>query len=183
MERLVSTLEGLVVVDEAYHDFSRQTFRAELPRHENLVILRTLSKVGLAALRIGVLLASPALVRELNKVRLPYNVSTFSQLAAEAVLEDPGFLEEQIGTVLAERARLEREMGRVRGVELFGTDANFVLFRTPRPSREVFDSLRSDGVLVRDLGAGEGLLHRCLRVTVGTPQENTLFLEALRKLG
>jgi histidinol-phosphate aminotransferase len=182
MERLVANVGGVVVVDEAYHDFAHQTFRARLADRGNLVILRTLSKVGLAALRIGVLLASPALVRELNKVRLPYNVSTFSQLAAEAVLEEPGFLDEQVATVLAERARLFRELGRVRGVELFPSDANFVLFRTPRPSREVFEALRAGGVLIRDLGGAAGLLHRCLRVTVGTPAENSAFLDAFRSL-
>lgn len=179
LEDLVLSLPGLVVVDEAYHDFAGQTFLPRLPAHPHVVILRTLSKIGLAALRVGVLLASPELVHELNKVRLPYNVSSFSQLAAEAVLREPGYLDEQIRTLVAERRRLFEALSGRKGVVPFPSDANFILFRTQQPSREVFEALRSQAVLVRDLGGRPGLLHNCLRVTVGTPQENQAFLDAL----
>ena len=102
-------------------------------------------------------------------MRLPYNVGSFSQLAARAVLEDPGFLAGQIRTILAERTRIAAALGRLPGVTAFPSDANFILLRTPRPSREVFEALRRSGVLVRDLGGAPGLLHGCLRVTVGAP--------------
>ena len=150
-----------------------------LERHPNLVVLQTLSKIGLAALRLGILLAAPDLARELNKVRLPYNVGSFSQAAARIVLESPEFLEGQLRAIREERERMAEALARLEGVTVYPSDANFLLFRTAGRSRSVFEGLRTRGVLVRDLGGGPGPLHRCLRVTVGTPGENRAFLEAL----
>jgi histidinol-phosphate aminotransferase len=179
LEALLEEAPGLVVIDEAYFDFSTRTFLPRLREHRNLVILRTLSKIGLAALRLGYLLADPAVVAELNKVRLPYNVSSFSQAAASIVLEKQTYLEAQIGTICSQRAILAKEMGGIQGVRPFPSEANFILFRTERPSSEVFDGLKERGVLVRDLGR-PGPLENCLRVTVGTPEENRTFLDALK---
>ncbi|HEY5999244.1 MAG TPA: histidinol-phosphate transaminase [bacterium] len=179
LERYLRAAPGLVVIDEAYHDFAGESVVGLLARHENLVVLQTLSKIGLAALRLGILLASPGLAAELNKVRLPYNVGSFPQAAAAAVLGAPGFLEGQLRALRAERARLAAAMSAMAGVTVHPSDANFILFRTPHPSRAVFDGLRERGVLVRDLGGRPGPLHGCLRVTVGTPQENGTFLGAL----
>lgn len=171
---------GIVVLDEAYFDFSGRTFLPLLQRHPNLIILRSLSKIGLAALRLGVLLADPQVARELNKVRLPYNVSTFSQEAATLVLENPSFLEEEIEAILAGRGGIAKEMGTLKGVQPFDSDANFILFRTERDSDDIFRGVRAEGVLVRNLGR-PGPLRNCLRVTVGTPEENRAFIKALRK--
>lgn len=179
LERYVLAAPGIVVVDEAYHDFCGESLVGLLRRHRNLVVLQTLSKIGLAALRIGMLLADPRLAVEFNKVRLPYNVGSFPQLAARTALETPGFLESQVRALLAERRRLSGALGRLPGVTVFPSDANFILLRTERPSRRLFESLRERGVLVRDLGGGPGPLERCLRVTVGTPGENDAFLAAL----
>ena len=179
MERYLRAATGIVVIDEAYHDFAGGSIVELLGRHPNLVVLQTLSKIGLAALRLGVLLADPQLVRELNKVRLPFNVGSFSQAAARAVLEAPGFLEGQVRTLLAERTRVVAALGHLPGVTTFPSDANFILLRTDRPSRDVFEELRRRGVLIRDLGSQPGLLERCLRVTVGTPAENDAFLHAM----
>jgi histidinol-phosphate aminotransferase len=182
MERHLGAAAGVVVIDEAYHDFAGQSVVDLLGRHRNLVVLQTLSKIGLAGLRLGILLARPEVIRELDKVRLPYNVGSFSQAAARAVLESPEFLEGQIRAILAERGRLSAELARLPGVTVFPSDANFVLLRTGRPSREVFEGLRRRGVLVRDLGGGAGPLHGCLRVTVGTARENDAFLAAMGEL-
>jgi histidinol-phosphate aminotransferase len=179
MERYLRAAPGIVVIDEAYHDFVGASVVPLLAAHENLVVLQTLSKIGLAALRLGILLGDPRLVAELNKVRLPYNVGSFSQMAAQAVLENPVFLEGQIRIILAERARLAGALARQPGVTVFPSDANFILFRTNRPSRSVFEALRRRGVLIRDLGGNPGLLQGCLRVTVGQQAENEAFLEAL----
>lgn len=181
IQAVLQEAPGLVVVDEAYFEFSGHTFMSLLPRYKNLVLLRTLSKIGLAALRIGVLLAAPELVTELNKVRLPYNVSSFSQEAAALVLENSAFLEEEIRTIIAQRRHLFEELGKIEGVVPYPSDANFVLFRTRKNSAEVFRALRKEGVLVRDLNQ-PGLLHNCLRVTVGTPEENGIFLGVLREV-
>jgi histidinol-phosphate aminotransferase len=179
MERYLRAATGLVVIDEAYHDFAGKSVVELLSGNRNLVILQTLSKIGLAGLRLGVLLAGEQVVRELNKVRLPYNVGSFPQVAAQVVLEEPVFLTEQIRSILEERGRVAAGLARLPGVTVFPSDANFLLFRTPWASRAVFDGLRGRGVLVRDLGGQPGPLRGCLRVTVGTPEENTAFLEAI----
>ncbi|MHB8837080.1 MAG: histidinol-phosphate transaminase [Candidatus Methylomirabilia bacterium] len=179
MERYLRAVSGIVVIDEAYHDFADESVVDLLPDHRNLVVLQTLSKIGLAALRLGMLLADTRLVAELNKVRLPYNLGSFSQVAAQIVLENPVFLEGQIRMILAERERLTAALSRLPGVTPFPSDANFILLRTERPSREVFDALRRRGILVRDLGGSPGMLHGCLRVTVGIEAENEAFLEAM----
>jgi histidinol-phosphate aminotransferase len=181
MERYLRAAPGIVVIDEAYHDFAGHSVVDLLAGHRNLVVLQTLSKIGLAALRLGILLADPQVVAELNKVRLPYNVGSFSQVAARAVLENPVFLEGQIRMILAERERLAAALSRLPGVETFPSDANFILLRTDRPSRDVFEALRRRGVLVRDLGGNPGMLSGCLRVTVGTNVENDAFLEAMHE--
>lgn len=182
MERYLEAASGIVVIDEAYHDFAGESVVELLARNRNLVVLQTLSKIGLAALRLGILLADARLVRELDKVRLPYNVASFSQTAARMVLENPVYLESQIRTVRAERQRLDAALSRLPGVVTFPSDANFILLRTGRPSRDVFEGLRRRGVLVRDLGGNPGMLHGCLRVTVGLPDENDSFLEAMREV-
>ncbi len=182
MERYLRTAPGIVVIDEAYHDFTGRSVVKLLAVHRNLVVLQTLSKIGLAALRLGILLADPRVVGELNKVRLPYNVGSFSQVAARTVLENPAFLADQISMILEERERLAVSLARLPGVSTFPSDANFILFRTSRSSREVFEELRQRGVLVRDLGGNPGLLHGCLRVTVGVRAENDSFVDAMRTI-
>ena len=182
MERYLRAVPGIVVIDEAYHDFAAESCVDLLAGHGNLVVLQTLSKIGLAALRLGILLADPRVVAELNKVRLPYNVGSFSQVAAQTVLDNPVFLEGQIRKILAERERLAAALSLLPGVTAFPSDANFILLRTDRPSREVFEALRRRGVLVRDLGGSQGMLLGCLRVTVGLKAENDSFLEAMHEV-
>jgi histidinol-phosphate aminotransferase len=179
LERLLRALPGIVVIDEAYVDFAGASLLELARGNPRLVVLRTLSKIGLAGLRVGVLLCSEALACELDKVRLPYNVGSFAQMAASVVLEEPAYLDEQIRQIVAERGRVAAGLSSLPGVAPFPSDANFILFRTGRPSAEVFSGLRERGVLVRDLGGAPGLLHGCLRVTIGTPAENGRFLEAL----
>lgn len=179
--RIAAEVPGVVVVDEAYFDFSGRTLLPLLAERPNLVLLRTLSKVGLAALRLGALLGSPELVTQLDKVRLPFNVGSFPQLAAAAALREPGFIAEQVRSIVSERGRVAAALPALGGVEVFPSDANFLLFRTKIPSGEVFERLRGAGVLVRDLGGASGPLERCLRVTIGTPEENDAFLAGLEK--
>jgi len=176
---LVDEAPGLVVIDEAYFDFCGQTFLPLLGQHRNVLILRTLSKIGLAAIRLGILVGHPDVVRELNKVRLPYNISAFSQEVASLVLEDASFLDNEIRAIVKGRTFLMQEMERMEGIRTYRSDANFILFRTEKSSEEVFRGVREAGVLIRDLGR-RGPLENCLRVTVGTPEENGAFLDGLR---
>jgi histidinol-phosphate/aromatic aminotransferase/cobyric acid decarboxylase-like protein len=179
-ERLCRDGDGLVVIDEAYHEFSAQTVVPLLARHRNLVVLRTFSKaMALAGLRVGYLLAAPELVREINKARLPYNLDFFSQAAALAALEEKDALATTVHRLVAERERLLVLLQGLPGVRAFSSDANFFLFEClSAEPKAVFASMLRRGVLVRDVTSYPGL-ERCLRVTVGTPEENDAFLHAL----
>jgi histidinol-phosphate aminotransferase len=180
LERLCGAGDGLVILDEAYHEFAGETAVPLLERHPNLVVLRTFSKAkALAGLRLGYLLAAPELVREIDKARLPYNLNFFTQMAALAALEERAALDETVGRIVEERDRLLARLADVPGVRPWPSKANFVLLELlDAPPRAVFDSLLRRGVLVRDVSAYP-MLSRCLRVSVGTPGENEAFLHAL----
>jgi histidinol-phosphate aminotransferase len=183
-ERVAAVLEAapdaLVVVDEAYADYARASLRGWRSRHGNLAILRTLSKVGLAALRVGWLEADAALVREIDKARQPYNVSAMSQAAAAAVL-DAGWpeIERQVRAVIDERERVGAAVAAMAAVDVPRSDANFLWIGTPRPAAEVFDALLARGVLVRSFHKSGGRLQNRLRVTIGSRADNDRFVEAL----
>jgi histidinol-phosphate aminotransferase len=180
LERLCGAGDGIVVLDEAYHEFSGETAVPLLEQHPNLVVLRTFSKAkALAGLRVGYLLASPELVREVNKARLPYNLNFFTQTAALAALEEHEALDELVGRIVEERERLSARLADVPGVRVWPSKANFVLLELLEASPgAVFDALYRRGVLVRDVSTYP-MLSRCLRVSVGTPEENEAFLHAL----
>lgn len=176
--KVLERYEGLLVLDEAYYDFARSTFLPEMARHGNLVVLRSLSKIGLAGLRVGFGVAPAAVVAEINKIRLPYNSNMVSQVFSEAVLSRFNLVQEQLDIIIGERQRLQEKLSGIDGITPFRSDANFILFRTGMDSSQVFQKLAQDGVLVRDLG-GHPRLKNCLRVTVGMPEENNRFLEIL----
>jgi histidinol-phosphate aminotransferase len=182
LRRLCAESDGLVVVDEAYHEFSRQTAVPLLSEHPNLVVLRTFSKaMAVAGLRLGYLLASPELVREVNKGRLPYNLNFFSQAAALAILDEAPAFGETVGRLIAMRDQLALDLATLPGVRVFPSRANFILFELQGADpKRVFDDLYARGVLIRDVTAYPRL-QRCLRVTVGSEDENMAFLNALRE--
>jgi len=178
IERVIANAPGLVLVDEAYHAFAGASFMPQLARHPNLLVMRTVSKLGLAGIRLGALIGSGNWIRQLDKVRLPYNVNTLTQIVAGEVLAHDSVLTEQAAAIKLERGRLLRELRRVPGVTVYPSDANFILFRVSQAER-VFDGLKRRGVLIKSLHGSHRLLRDCLRVTVGTPDENTAFLTAL----
>lgn len=179
--RLCGESDGLVVVDEAYHEFSGRSVVPLLPDHANLVVLRTFSKaMALAGLRLGYLMAAPALVREIDKARLPYNINFFSQAAALAALEQPGILEASVARLVRLRGELFEALQALPGVRPVPSEANFILFELPGADpKAVFEALYRDGILVRDV-TSYPRLGRCLRVSVGSEEENARFLASLR---
>jgi histidinol-phosphate aminotransferase len=181
IETLLQEAPGLVVVDEAYHAFARQTYMDHLGRYDNLLVLRTLSKQGLAGLRLGILAGDPAWLAEFDKLRLPYNINNLTQASAEFALEHMTVLEEQAARLRADRDELHRALAALPGVQVWPSAANFLLFRTETPAERVFAHLREQRVLIKSLAGAGGMLAGCLRVTVGTPDENAAFLAALRK--
>jgi histidinol-phosphate/aromatic aminotransferase/cobyric acid decarboxylase-like protein len=171
-------------VDEAYHEFAGPDAGGVVPllrEHANLVVLRTFSKaMGMAGLRVGYLLADPDLVREVNKARLPYNLNFFSQAAALAALARPEALRANVERLVAARQELMRGLLRIPGVRPYPSQANFILFELAEADpRAVFESVYRRGVLIRDVSTAPRL-SRCLRVSVGTEEENEAFLAALR---
>ncbi len=181
-ERILKIIEasrGIVIVDEAYQPFSSETGMLPLLKdYRNLVIMRTLSKVGLAALRLGFMLADPEIIREVNKVRLPFNLNSFSQAVAAAALKMKKEFRTSIKAIVTERERLLEEMIKTEGVTPFPSEANFILFRVEDPDY-VYASLLKKGILLRNM---HNVVSGCLRVTVGTPKENTAFLMALQEI-
>lgn len=169
------------VIDEAYYHYSGETFLKDALTREDTVVLRTLSKIGMASLRVGILIGKEELVKELNKVRLPFNITYPSQVIAKVLLtEAKEFLEEKIKEVISERERIFSTLRVMEGVEVFPSKANFLLFRTEFPAYEVYKALLKRDVLVRDVSYLPRL-SRCLRVSVGKPEENDKFLNALEE--
>ncbi|SEQ26260.1 histidinol-phosphate aminotransferase [Ectothiorhodospira magna] len=180
METLIRAAPGLVVVDEAYGPFARDSFLPDVGKDSRLLVMRTVSKLGLAGLRLGYLCGMPAWIEELDKVRLPYNINVLTQAAAEFALAHHGVLDEQAAWIRRDREALFKALAALPGVAPFPSEANFILFRVPPGrGREIFEGIRAGGVLIKDLSGQGGLLADCLRVTVGTPEENTRFLAAL----
>ncbi len=170
-------VRSLVVVDEAYQAFStKKSFLPLLKRYKNLVILKTLSKIGLAGLRIGFMIADTEIIKQVNKVRLPFNVNSLSQAVAVEALRERRLMRSHIKSIISERESLFKEMRKLKNIEPYPSDANFILFRT-KNSDKIYKGLLRKGILVRNM---KGIIDGCLRVTVGTPKENTVFLKALK---
>jgi histidinol-phosphate aminotransferase len=179
-DRIIEIIEnskGVVVLDEAYTDFCGKSHIPLIDKYENLVVLRTMSKVGFAGIRLGILFARDHLVKEINKVRLPYNINLYSQRIAEVILEDLSFVRENIQLVIRERERVFKALRGIRGIEAFPSDANFILLRVI-DADSVHNELIGRGVSVRNFNS-PGRLENCLRVTIGKPEENDGFLKEL----
>ena len=179
VEEIIQLAPGLVVIDEAYHPFAQNSFMPRLEDYDQLLVMRTVSKMGLAGLRLGLLCGDQELINEINKVRLPYNINVLTQYSAEFILSNAGFLEAQAEMIRADRNKLLQQLTRFEQVDVFPSQANFILFRLRQANAtEVFERLCIQGVLIKNLDK-PGALANCLRVTVGTQEENQLFLQAL----
>jgi len=173
---------GVVVVDEAYQPFADDSLMPRLPEFANLIVMRTVSKLGLAGIRLGYLSAAAPLLQEFDKVRPPYNVNVLTEATAGFMLEHSEVLDAQATRICADREQLATRMAALPGVTVFPSAANFILLRIDRPGLsgiQVFDRLLERQVLVKNVGKMHVLLQNCLRVTVSTPAENAQFLAAL----
>jgi len=183
IERIVTAIgrqNGLVVFDEAYQPFSSRTWLPRLGQHDHVLVLRTLSKFGLAGVRLGYLCGPAALVDEIDKVRPPYNVSVLNAEAGLFALEHAGEYARQAALLCSERVRLMAALQALPGVRVFPSEANMVLVRVP-DSQRAFDGMKARGVLVKHIAGLHPLLRNCLRLTVGTPQDNELMIRALKE--
>ncbi len=181
--QVIERAPGLVVIDEAYAPFTDASFLPRLGRYENLLVMRTVSKMGLAGLRLGLLAGPAEWLGEIDKTRLPYNINVLTQISAVFAFEHQALFDEQTRAIREERKGLYRRLVQINGLQIFPSQANFILLRVP-PERatEIHLGLRERGVLVKNLHGAHPSLADCLRVTVGTPEENQSFLTALEAL-
>jgi len=178
--QIIQATPGLVVVDEAYYAFASASFIPRLADYPNLLVMRTYSKLGMAGLRLGFLAGSTAWLEQLEKLRLPYNVGVLPQMVAETLLQHHEVLLQQAAQIRKDRTWLyERLVGTV-DVRAYASEANFILFRVAHAGR-VFEGLKQRGILIKNLHGAHPALDHCLRVTVGTPEQNEQFIVALQE--
>jgi histidinol-phosphate aminotransferase len=170
---------GLVVMDEAYQPFASRSYIDRITRHSHVLLMRTLSKFGLAGVRLGYMMGPKALVAEIDKVRPPYNISVLNAECALFALEHAEVFAEQAKDLREQRARLLKELAALAGVKPFPSEANMILVRVPDAAK-TFDGLKAQGVLIKNVSKMHPLLANCLRLTVGTVQENTQLLAAMK---
>jgi histidinol dehydrogenase len=176
--KIIKAAPGVVVLDEAYFPFAGKTWMDRLAQYSNLIVMRTVSKIGLAGIRIGYLAADPIIAENLEKVRPPYNISVLDEAAAVFALENISLLNEQAALVTEQRAVQVEKISALQGVEVFSSSANFLLIRVQNAQR-LHAGMVKRGVLVRDVSKMHPMLNNCLRISISTPQENQALLDAL----
>ena len=181
--QIIAAAPGLVILDDAYAPFTDASFLPRLGDWPNLLVMRTVSKMGLAGLRLGYLAGPPEWIEQIDKVRLPYNINALTQASAALALQHRALFDAQTAAIRAERARLFSALEALDGADPYPSQANFILLRlTLGGADRVFAGLKGRGVLVKNLNGAHPLLAECLRVTVGRPEENAAFLAALAAL-
>jgi len=179
VDAIIEAAPGLVVIDEAYQPFAARDSLERLRRHEHVLLMRTMSKFGLAGVRIGYMMGRRRLIAEIDKLRPPFNVSVLNCEAALFALEHVDEYAKQAATIRAEREKLYGEIAQLPGVRAFPSEANMILARVPDAKR-VFEGMRARGVLIKNVSGLHPLLANCIRITIGTPEENPQTLAALR---
>ncbi|MCU7835213.1 MAG: histidinol-phosphate transaminase [gamma proteobacterium symbiont of Taylorina sp.] len=211
VRQIIDKAPGLVVVDEAYHAFADSSFMSLLSEYNNLLVMRTVSKMGLAGLRLGLLSGSPEWIDEFDKIRLPYNINVLTQLSAVFALQRYDVLEQQTQQICRDREKVKEQLNQIHGLVQYPSAANFILFKieSPQPinspavvlqtsssanktagefmldksmsSDMIFAGLKNEGILIKRFADTSGSLANCLRVTIGTAEENQAFINALKK--
>ncbi|TFY98973.1 histidinol-phosphate transaminase [Ramlibacter humi] len=180
VEKIVQAAPGLVVIDEAYQPFASRTYADRITRHDHVLLMRTMSKFGLAGVRIGYMIGRSALVAQIDKVRPPYNVSVLNCEAALFALEHAKVFEDQAAELRRQRGLLLERLSKLPGVKAWRSDANMILVRVP-DATQAFEGMKGRGVLVKNVSRMHPLLAQCLRLTVGTAEENAQQLKALQE--
>lgn len=182
IRNIIDAAPGVVVVDEAYHAFADKSFMSMLKEYDNLLVMRTVSKMGLAGLRLGLLAGKAEWLNEFDKVRLPYNINILTQASAEFAIKNRQVLDQQTQQICVDRELLFNALSKIKNITAYPSQANFILIRVKQgQSDNIFNTLKEQGVLIKNLNPAGGLLTDCLRITVGTAEENKSFLELFKK--
>ncbi|MCW8900413.1 MAG: histidinol-phosphate transaminase [Gammaproteobacteria bacterium] len=181
IRNIIDVAPGVVVIDEAYHAFAEKSFMPMLNEYDNLLVMRTVSKMGLAGLRLGLLAGKPEWLNEFDKVRLPYNINILTQASAEFAIKNRHVLDQQTQQICVDREQLFNELSKIKNITTYPSQANFILLRLQQGQADkVFTTLKNKGILIKNLNPAGGLLKDCLRITVGTEEENKKFLEIFK---
>lgn len=181
--KVIEAAPGLVVIDEAYAPFTDETFMSRLGQYDNLVVMRTVSKMGLAGLRLGYLTGPSGWLNEFEKLRLPYNINTLSQLSAELALKNKSVFDEQTSLIRQQRALVNAALAQMDGLQVYPSDANFILIKTaPGQAKRIHAGLKEKGILIKLLDGSAPMLKDCLRITIGTEDENQGLLSSIAAL-
>ncbi len=181
LEEIIKTSTGLVIIDEAYHVFAEQSMLNDIEKYPNVLLMRTLSKLGLAGLRLGVLIGASQWVNEFEKIRLPYNIGTLNQLSINFICQHIDVLYQQAEQIRKDRETLFHALESIKGIEVWPSKANFILFRVNNAD-QVHTELKNKKILIKNLNGAHPLLENCLRVTVGTKEENDSFISSLKSI-
>jgi histidinol-phosphate aminotransferase len=183
IEEILNHTSGLVVVDEAYAPFADASFLNKIMQYPNLLVMRTVSKLGLAGIRLGFIAGSPQLIEQLNKIRLPYNINSLTQLTAEFALKHQALFDKQTQQICKDRAIVLKQLNSFTTIKAYDSSANFILFRTSENQATIiFNRLKERDILIKNLSTQGGVLTDCLRVTIGKPEENKAFIDALSEI-
>ncbi|MFK5913234.1 MAG: histidinol-phosphate transaminase [Woeseiaceae bacterium] len=183
IRNIIDAAPGVVVVDEAYHAFAEKSFMPMLNEYDNLLVMRTVSKMGLAGLRLGLLAGNVEWLNEFDKVRLPYNINILTQASAEFAIKNIDVLDTQTQQICHDREELFKQLSAIECLQAYPSQANFILVRVAEGQADrIFNSLKEQGVLIKNLNPAGGLLKDCLRITVGTAEENNKFLTLFKTL-
>lgn len=180
IEKIIAAAPGLVVIDEAYQPFSSKSYLDRITRHGHVLLMRTLSKFGLAGVRIGYMMGPKALILEVDKVRPPYNISVLNYECALFALEHAEVFAAQAKELRVQRAIVFESLQAMPGLKAWKSDANMILLRV-HDAQKTFEGMRARKVLVKNVSKMHPLLANCLRLTVGTADENTQMLAALKE--
>ena len=178
IKKIIETSTALVVVDEAYYAYAKDSFLSEVSNYPNMVLLRTVSKIGFAGLRLGLLIGNPETVGHLDKLRLPYNINTLTQASANFLLKEKDRIAENAQVIIEERGRLFKELVAIQALTVYPSDANFLLVKTP-DANALFEFLKDNGVLIKNF-ASHPQLTNCVRITVSNASENNALLQQLK---
>ena len=179
IETIIRSTDAMVILDEAYYAYAGDSFVMDIGKYPNLVVLRTVSKIGFAGLRLGLLIGAQATVAELDKLRLPYNINTLTQVSANFLLKEKAEIDQNAAIIIEQRQQLLSDLNAIVDLTVYPSQANFILFKASR-AQALFDFLKENGILIKNLSSAPNLAD-CLRVTVGDYEQNQLFLQAVKK--
>ena len=180
IDLIIKKANGVVVIDEAYGSFSGESFVGKMNNYDNLLIMKTVSKIGLAGIRVGYLIGEDYIIKNINKLRLPFNINTLSQKISEFSVENSNYLNNQTNAIIKLRELLISKMEGIDKIKVYKSKTNFILFKVlSGTADDIFKSLISKKILIKNMSNTPGLKN-CLRVTVGSEKENNLFIQSLK---